>query len=463
MNESDSYNSWLIAVSLDLTAISDVYRNMPEIQHLLNRIGFGPRPGDVERIQQLGADKFLEQQLHPEHIDDQAAEELLAGLPSVRMNAPELIRKYPQPQQLARRLGVNAADPEGRRRMQEMLRDMGMSPPQQLLQELQAQKIIRAVHSQRQLQEVMTGFWFNHFNIYWNKNADRWLTTGFEMHTIRPHVLGKFKDLLMATAKNPAMLFYLDNHLSSSIKGINENYGRELMELHTLGVDGGYTQRDVQEVARAFTGWSIDRPQMSGQFIFRPRIHAFGEKIVLGHKINGGGIRDGEEVIDILARHPSTARFISTKLVRKFVSDDPPPDLVRHVSDVFMKTDGDIREMMTVIITSREFNSPETAGAKTKTPLEYVASAIRSLDGQTDGSRQVAQAIGRMGEALYQCQPPAGYPDRGDHWMSSGAVLERLNFAVALTANKIPGTSVRFDEPVKTVVSRLGSPQFQKR
>jgi uncharacterized protein (DUF1800 family) len=436
---------------------------MPDTKHLLNRIAFGPRPGDVQRLQQLGADKYLEQQLHPDRIDDQATEELLAGLPSIRMNTPEIMSKYPAPQQLARRLGLKAGDPGARRQVQEMLRDNGMSPPQQLLQELQAQKIIRAVHGQRQLQEVMTDFWFNHFNIYWNKNADRWLTTGFEMHTIRPHVFGKFKDLLMATAKSPAMLFYLDNHLSSSIKGINENYGRELMELHTLGVDGGYTQRDVQEVARAFTGWSIDRPQISGQFMFRPRIHVFGEKIALGHKIDAGGVRDGEEVIDILARHPSTAHFISTKIVRRFVSDDPPPNLVKHVADVFQKTDGDIREMMSAILTSKEFNAPEAAGAKTKTPFEYVASAIRSLDGQTDGSRQVAQAIGRMGEPLYQCQPPAGYPDCGDHWMSSGAVLERLNFAVALTANKLPGTTVLFDEPVKTVVSTLGSPEFQKR
>jgi uncharacterized protein (DUF1800 family) len=309
----------------------------------------------------------------------------------------------------------------------------------------------------------MTDFWFNHFNIYWNKNADRWLTTGFEMHAIRPHVLGKFKDLLMATAKSPAMLFYLDNHLSSAIKGINENYGRELMELHTLGVDGGYTQRDVQEVARALTGWSIDRPQMSGQFMFRPRLHVFGEKVVLGHKIDAGGIRDGEEVIDILAKHPSTARFISTKMVRRFVADDPPPNLVKRVSDVFQKTDGDIREMMHAIVTSNEFTSPDAVGAKTKTPLEFVASAIRSFDGETDGSRQVAQAIGRMGQPLYQCQPPAGYPDQGEHWMSSGAVLERLNFAVSLTANKIPGTSVKFDDPVKSVVARLGSPEFQKR
>jgi uncharacterized protein (DUF1800 family) len=259
------------------------------------------------------------------------------------------------------------------------------------------------------------------------------------------------------------MLVYLDNHLSSSIKGINENYGRELMELHTLGVNGGYTQKDVQEVARALTGWSIQAPKRGGDFMFRPRIHDDGEKIVLGHKVNAGGIHDGETVIEILAKHPSTARFISTKLVRRFVADDPPESLVSHVSETYKKSDGDIREMISAIVTSREFNAPETVGAKTKTPFEYTVSAIRSLDGSTDGSRALAQSIARMGEPLYQCQPPTGYPDRADNWMGTGAVLERLNFAVALTAGRIAGTSVDFDEPLKSVVRRLGSPEFQKR
>src|SRR2546422_4315107 len=265
---------------------------MQDIEHLLNRIGFGPRPGLPERVQAIGLEKYLDQQLHPERIDDSATDRLLAALSSIHVSPAEAIEKYPR--------------------------------PRQLLEELQAQKIIHAVHSERQLQEVMTDFWYNHFNIFWRKNADRWLTSPYEMHAIRPHVLGKFKDLLAATAKSPAMLVYLDNRLSSSIRGINENYARELMELHTLGVDGGYTQKDVQEVARALTGWTIQAPQRGGEFIFRPRIHDDGEKIVLGHKITAGGIRDGEVVIDILAKHPSTARFISTKLVRRFVSDDPP-------------------------------------------------------------------------------------------------------------------------------------------
>src|SRR6266446_367224 len=427
---------------------------MQDVVHLLNRIGFGPRPGEIEQIQGIGRDKYLEQQLHPDQINDIATDGRLAAVPSIHMSAPELVEKFPQPAQPAGRLGKQTGDngdgSEVRR-------------PQQLLEDLQRQKIIRAVHSRRQLQEVMTDFWFNHFNVYWAKNADRWLTTSYEMHTIRPHVLGKFKDLLMATAKSPAMLVYLDNRLSSSIRGINENYARELMELHTLGVDGGYTQKDVQEVARAFTGWSIDRPQRNGEFMFRPRIHDDGEKIVLGHRIDAGGIKDGEMVLEILARHPGTAHFISTKLVRRFVSDNPPEALVKRVADVFRKTDGDIREMMRTIVTSPEFNSAEAQGAKTKTPFEFAVSSIRVLDGSTDGSRQLAQAIARMGQPLYQCQPPTGFPDRADHWMSNGAVVERLNFAVALSANRIPGTTVRIDDSMKSIALKLGSPEFQKR
>src|SRR5262245_17963558 len=416
---------------------------MQDINHLLNRVSFGPRPGEAGRVQDIGVDRYLEAQLHPDHIDDKPMESKLAGLPSIQMTAAELQQKYPRPAQARQR----------------QMRPL--NGPQQILLELQAQKIIRAVHSERQLNEVMTDFWFNHFNVFWGKNADRWLTTHYEMNVIRPHVLGKFKDLLSATSKSPAMLFYLDNHLSSSIRGINENYGRELMELHTLGVDGGYTQKDVQEVARAFTGWSIDRPQLNGEFNFRQRMHDVGEKSVLGRKIHGGGIRDGEEVIDILAKHPSTARFISTKLVRRFVSEEAPAALVSHITGVYAKTGGDIKDMMHAILTSQDFNA--SVGAKTKTPFEYVASAIRAFDGSTDGSRQLAQSIARMGQPLYQCQPPAGYPDRGDHWMSNAAVLERLNFAVALAANKIPGTEIHFSEPAKSVVTKLGSPEFQKR
>ena len=248
---------------------------MQNIQHLLNRIAFGPRPRDVQAVADAGIDKYLERQLHPERIDDASVQTRLASLTSLRLSTAEIIEHYRPPR-------LNRQPSQNRQQLQS--RPMADNIPQQLLHDLQAQKLVRAVHSERQLQEVMTDFWFNHFNVFWGKNADRWLTTPYEMNAIRPHVLGKFRDLLGATAKSSAMLFYLDNHLSSSIKGVNENYGRELMELHTLGVDGGYTQQDVQEVARAFTGWTIDRPQFSGEFIFRPRLHDFGEKVVLGHR-----------------------------------------------------------------------------------------------------------------------------------------------------------------------------------
>jgi uncharacterized protein (DUF1800 family) len=386
---------------------------MREATHLLNRIAFGPRPRDADRVQKIGIEKYIEEQLYPERIDDGAVEARLDEIPSLKMSVAELLDKYPPMQGLH----------------------------QNVLQQLQAQKIIRAVHSERRLQEVMTDFWFNHFNVFWGKNANRWLTTGFEMNAIRPNALGKFKDLLMATARHPAMLFYLDNHLSSARTGINENYARELMELHTLGVDGGYTQKDVQEVARAFTGWSIDGPRRRGEFRFRPRMHDRGEKVVLGNRVAAGGINQGEIVIDILSKHPSTARFIAAKLARRFVSDNPPQSLVGRTADIYLKT----------------------GGAQTKMPFEFAISSIRALDGFTDGSRQVAQTIGRMGQPLYLCQPPTGFPDSGDHWIGAGAVLERLNFAMALSANRIAGTTVQSNGSARAAALMLGSPDFQKR
>jgi uncharacterized protein (DUF1800 family) len=297
-------------------------------------------------------------------------------------------------------------------------------------------------------------------------------------------VLGKFRDLVLATAKSPAMLFYLDNHLSSAPtplaqaairraapnarrQGINENYARELMELHTLGVDGGYTQKDVTEVARAFTGWTIDRPRASATFIFRPQMHDSGEKVVLGKRIRAnGGIRDGEQVIDILVEHPSTARFIATKLVRRFVADDPPESLVTKVAATYQKTGGDIREMLRTIFYSEEFMSVDVVAQKTKTPLEYVVSSIRALGGDTTANNpQLGRTIAQMGQPLYQYQAPTGFPDRADYWMSDGAIVARLNFAVALTSNRIPDTRVSLTgfKDAQEAALFLGSPGFQKR
>jgi uncharacterized protein (DUF1800 family) len=486
------------------------------ITHLLNRTGFGPRPGDFERVRQLGVDKYIDQQLHPEAIDDAATDIRLEPFDSIRMSLAEIFEHYADPQMVLQQQ-LNAARSQNgqdnvdtaamRQQVQQQMQNMGVLPPQRLIQELSGQKIVRAVSSERQLQEVLDDFWYNHFNVFINKGADRFLTTDYEMNAIRPHVLGKFKDLLMATAKSPAMMFYLDNAQSTvpdpralaianaqrggnprpNQGGINENYARELMELHTMGVDGGYTQKDVQEVARAFTGWSIAQPQdadpkarmarpaqlragapigQRGEFMFRPFVHDTGEKTVLGHTIKaGGGFEDGEQVIDILAHHPSTAHFIATKLVRRFVSDTPPDSLVKRVADTFMKTDGDIREMMRVILTSPEFNSTDAYQAKTKSPFELAVSSIRMLNGHTDGSPQMVQTIERMGQALYRYDAPTGFPDRASYWMSNGSVLERINFGIALTTNRIPGTRVDLkgypDAQAAALV--LGSPDFQKK
>jgi uncharacterized protein (DUF1800 family) len=502
-----------VLLALPIATASSAPRTLTEQEkatHVLNRLAFGPRPGDVARVQQMGIRQYIEQQLHPEQINDSAVDSRLSQLSSIRMKTNELLARYPDPQQVAQRAGIQKpkADDKNaqanRNQLQTYMMQNGLERPQQLLQELESQKIIRGIYSERQLQEVMTDFWFNHFNVYWNKGQDKWLTTDYEMNAIRPNALGKFKDLLMATAKSPAMLFYLDNHLSTvpntapalsaaararlanpggplppniaaeeanqaknrKKDGINENYGRELMELHTLGVDGGYTQKDVQEVARALTGWTIDRPRQDARFVFRLMMHDRGEKVVLGNRIRaGGGIEDGEKVIDILAHHPSTARFISTKLVRYFVSDNPPDSLVDKVAATFMKTDGDIREMLRTIFYSDEFMSPDAYGQKTKSAFEYVVSSIRAMNGDTNGSPRMAQLLTKMGQPLYQYVAPTGFPDRADYWLTDGTLIERINFAVNLTANKLPDTRVQLNDfpDAKTAALFLGSPEFQKR
>jgi len=445
----------------------------------------------------MGIRQYIEQQLHPESISDTQADDRVASLSSLKMNRSEIVNQYPEPQQLARDLGLRppnqqaansaeaAEQANARAKVQEYMMANKLGRPQELLQQLITNRILRGIYSERQLQEVMTDFWFNHFNIYWDKGADRWLTTDYEMKVIRPHAMGKFKDLLLATAQSPAMLFYLDNHLSSVPQpriqaalrnriqnqnqkretGINENYARELMELHTLGVDGGYTQKDVTEVARAFTGWTIDQPRQTANFVFRPQMHDSGEKLVLDHRIPNGGMQDGLRVIDILAHHPSTARFIATKLVRRFVSDDPPKSLVDKVAATYTKTDGDIREMLRTIFFSEEFMSPESYGQKMKSPLEYVVSSIRALGGDTGGAPQLGRLIGQMGQPLYQYIAPTGFPDRTEQWMSDGALVTRLNFAVSLTLGKLPDTRVDlngFKDPQAAALF-IGSPEFQKR
>ena len=353
---------------------------------------------------------------------------------------------------------------------------LAMNNPQGVItDELVQAKLLRAIYSDRQLEEVMTDFWFNHFNVFMNKGADRVLITNYEQDVIRPRALGKFEDLLVATAKSPAMLFYLDNWLSvgpNSMQalgipgrprpygryryppsprlnanpkrnsGLNENYGRELMELHTLSVNGGYSQRDVTEVAKVFTGWTIDKPNEGGGFQFDPRKHEPGPKFVLGHRIKPKGEDEGREVLHMLATSPQTAHFISLKLAQRFVADDPPPALVDRMAKTFTKKKGDIREVLSTLFHSPEFWDESAHRAKMKTPLEFVASAVRATGADVDDAMPLARQLNNMGMPLYGAQPPTGYSMKAETWVSSSALLNRMNFALALTGGKVKGVKV---------------------
>jgi uncharacterized protein (DUF1800 family) len=495
------------------------------IAHVLNRIGFGARPGDVEKVAAIGARRYIEQQLHPERIADAALAQRLAHLETVQLSGVDIIERFERPLVAARRLQP-APPPPAQRGGTSANAEM-MTPPARpnpaaqaansLVIELTEQKLLRAIYSERQLEEVLADFWFNHFNVDSRKGRVRFMLTEYERDAIRPHVLGSFRDLLGATAKSPAMLFYLDNFMSAgpttpllrrprpgmrpgrgralpppqpapaaaaprAPRGLNENYGRELLELHTLGVDGGYTQRDVTEVARAFTGWTIAPAAQGSGFRFEPRMHDEGEKLVLGHRLTAGGQRDGEQVLDLLASHPSTARFIATKLARRFVSDTPPAALVERAAARFRATDGDLREVVRTILLSAEFMAPEAIRAKTKTPFEFVVSGVRTTGIPVADPRTLGRGLQQMGMPLYQCQPPTGYKDTADAWTSTGALITRMNFALTLARQNpgVPRVSVddllhgEVSEATRTTIARaatpaqalalaLGSPEFQKR
>ncbi|MEO8259012.1 MAG: DUF1800 domain-containing protein [Acidobacteriota bacterium] len=459
------------------------------IVHVLNRAGFGPRAGDVAAVRAIGLQRYIEQQLQPDQIADAGVAGRLSGLTTIGMSSREIAERFEIPQlrmrqerklQAARSGSENQPAPPPRATPEMQQR------ANQVVQDLAQQKLIRAIYSERQLQEVLTDFWFNHFNVDARKGRVRFMLTEYERDAIRPHVLGRFSDLLEATARSPAMLFYLDNWQSAAPnspdidaaaarrrqalgrrpgrgralgqplpaapaqqpvnrprRGLNENYGRELMELHTLGVDGGYTQQDVTEVARAFTGWTIENPRQGAGYRFDPRLHDDGEKVVLGHRIKaGGGERDGIEVLDLLSRHPSTARFIATKLVRRFVSDTPPPALVERAAGRFRQTDGDLREVMRTILTSPEFLSVEAYRAKVKTPFEFMVSTIRATGAEVQDGLPLVRAMQQLGMPLYACQPPTGYRDTADVWMNTGALVSRMNIALSVAANQMRGVSI---------------------
>jgi uncharacterized protein (DUF1800 family) len=609
--------------------------------HALNRLTFGPRPGDVQRVMAIGVDRWIDQQLHPEKIDDRALDARLEPFRTTRMNTKELAENFPDGQEIEQvmkgkrpmpsdpalrmvyqvqidrrqekqekkeqaaksatsavadrptnaapenvptkpspasygttmaadnaetnppamngttnatmnpRPGNDAAEtadakssndandtaasatpplkptPEeeqqARQREQQLHTDLeiqelpslppdqrfnrilslpesaqleladslkrgkgqdflaGLNPRQKevllamnnpngvVTNELAQAKLLRAIYSDRQLEEVMTDFWFNHFNVFVDKGLDRLLVSSYERDVIRPHALGKFEDLLVATAKSPAMLFYLDNWLSvgpdspqalgipehprspydlrphpnkKRPSGLNENYGRELLELHTLSVNGGYSQQDVTEVAKVFTGWTIDKPYQGGSFKYDPRMHEPGPKFVLGHRIKPKGEGEGLELLHRLATSPKTAHFISMKLAERFVSDDPPPALVDRMAKTFLKKKGDIRQVMTVLLHSPEFWDDSTYRDKVKTPLEFLASAVRATGADVEDAQPLVRQLNNMGMPLYGAQPPTGYSMKAETWVSSSALLNRMNFALALTSGKIKGVKL---------------------
>jgi uncharacterized protein (DUF1800 family) len=431
---------------------------------------FGPRPGDAQRIRAIGLDKWIDLQLRPDKIDDTPFENFADRYDILKQDQNDLLKQYADAQRERRMVKRDRADSAGMSREDRMaIQQIGLAR-RQFMGQLQSERVARAVASNRQLEEVMTDFWLNHFNVFAGKGPpEAYYLVEYERDVIRPNALGKFRDLLEAVAKSPAMLFYLDNarsmadstrpRLASERRGgafadqprrkqlrnggLNENYGRELLELHTLGVDGGYTQQDVINVARALTGWTIRPPVTGGGFIFRPEMHDAGDKVVLGHKLAAGrGIEDGKEVLDIVSKSPSTARFIATKLARRFVSDNPPEGLVNDAAAVFLKTDGDIREVVRTIVTSNEFYSQQAFRSKVKSPFEVVVSAVRALNAQPDSTPRTAQAIAYLGEPLFGHQAPNGYPETSDAWMNTGAILNRINFGMAVAANRIPGVTI---------------------
>ena len=558
--------------------------------HVLNRLTFGPRPGDVDQVRRIGIDAWIDQQLHPDRLaESPALGDKLRALVTLDLPTWKILEGYPpipaalmtplpstaafnslpnQQRNLLmfcsvqeRTAALAALDPEKRRLViagappavteglsDELLQEsvnarkaeqearqkefrklmpplnellspeqsrtaiggtvdekralldsldadkrrlvLRALPPQALAGlpslrrealaigqpqmfvngELIEQKLYRAVYSNRQLEEVLVDFWMNHFNVFNGKGQGRQLLTGFERDAIRPHVFGHFRDMLLATARHPAMLFYLDNWQSQVPRddfpvqaglrrpGLNENYGRELLELHTLGVDGGYTQDDVIAVARAFSGWTIYDLQRFGEFQFNPGTHDRREKVILGHTLSAmRGEQDGLDVIDILSRHPSTAKFISKKLAQRFVADDPPKALVDRMAQTFSSTDGDLRAVLQTLFKSPEFLSEGAWQAKMKSPLEMVVSSVRATNAELTDTFALAQRIADLGEPLYGKVEPTGYPNTGDAWANTAGIMGRINFASALTSGQVPGVKVdvtRFNFKDSSTVAR---------
>jgi uncharacterized protein (DUF1800 family) len=480
----------VIAASPQAVAPTPVPAADEAINHALNRLTYGARPGDFARVKAMGLQNWIDLQLSPSRIDDGPLASRLAGLGTLALDSQTIQRDYLGPAMQARRERQRQS-PNG----DPMNQDLRPAPrpeataarSRQVLADIEEAKLLRAVYSERQLQEVLVDFWFNHFNVFAGKGATRTYLAEYEREAIRPYVLGNFRDLLEATAKSPAMLFYLDNWQNTDgsssepqmtatpnrrrqptpaaapkrPRGINENYARELLELHALGVDGGYTQADIVNVARALTGWTI-KPREGSATMFVARLHDDKAKTVLGQTIRaGGGQNDIEQVLDILTAHPSTARHIVTKLAIRFVSDTPPATLVDRAAARFTATNGDLREVVRTIVTSAEFFAPEAYRTKVKTPLDFVASALRTTGAEVRSALPLARELREMGMPLYFCQPPTGYADTAATWVSAGALVSRMNFAVALGKNEVRG--VRIASPAADLGKEIGAPGFQRR
>ncbi|SMC70670.1 DUF1800 domain-containing protein [Pedobacter nyackensis] len=490
--------------------------------HLLSRFTYGAKPEDIDAVVKIGLEKWFVQQLDGK-IEDEALNKSLSQYDDINLSNAEVEDKYPRPGQALRMAvkegvinkdSVNKGDgKEYRQQIKAFMDSKGYKPQQELFRQFFNQKILRATYTNNQLNELLTDFWFNHFNVSLTKNQSAPFTPAYERDVIRPNVTGKFQTLLMATAKSPAMLMYLDNFSSSgqpvannddmqmqmgekktlkkrpgfrataianspALKklqekkkqgGLNENYAREVMELHTLGVDGGYTQSDVTQAARVLTGWTIapmgengygfaaknllektDKNTLEkrgfvhdGDFLFMPTRHDNGERIVLGkHFPANGGYEEGVELLTMLAHHPSTAKFISKKLATRFVNDNPASSLVDKMAKTFTKTDGDIKQMMITMATAPEFWSKESLREKTKSPFELAISAVRSLNAEITQPYQLYNWINKMGQKMYYYQAPTGFPDKGQYWINTGSLLNRMNFGLALATQRIPGIKI---------------------
>ncbi|MEW6322633.1 MAG: DUF1800 domain-containing protein [Acidobacteriota bacterium] len=461
--------SVLLAAPMTLGAAPapDVPNDAAAVAHALSRLTYGARPGEVERVQRVGLARWIDDQLHPSRVPDPGMAARLAALPTLTLDAQTISRDYVLPAIAARRArerDTSQQPPAPPQPEARGLADGTERRRRQPITDLTQAKILRAVYSERQLEEILVDFWFNHFNVSAAKGRTEVFITEYERDVIRPRVFGSFRDLLGAVAKSPAMLFYLDNAMSRA-GGLNENYARELLELHTLGVDGGYTQQDVVEIARAFTGWTIDPVggRREAGFRFASAWHDRGAKTVLGHPIDaGGGLDDGERVLDIVASHPSTARHIATKLATRFVSDAPPAALVERAAERFRATRGDLRETVRVVITSPEFFAADARQALLKTPLEFVVSAIRASDATLVTAMPFMRILRDLGMPPFLCQPPTGYDDTEDAWVSTGALVARLNFANDLAHGRIPGVRVATADPA-ALAARLGAPEFQRQ